>query len=374
MEMSQPARPDSSSLVSIQALRAVAALLVFWGHAINAVNLQVAGDFPQLYGPFGVDLFFVISGFVMVYSSERLSGRPSAPAKFFARRLARIVPLYWATTAVLVWFVVPYASTKAVLGSLLFTPRIPAEAPLLYVGWTLIFEMFFYTVFAVALLAKQRVVVVAGAGVFLIAFTVLFGGASGLWAHAPAASGIAYLADPIIIEFLFGMVIALVYRAGRRLPMWASVGLLAAGVVWLAATVPAVPRLYSSGIAAALIVAALSLSSMSSPKGALVRGVVFLGDISYSLYCTHLLSFSFVAWIVAGLAIGPIGHAWAYMGVMLAAGLVIAAATYLLFEKPTTELLKRLLARPRLPIDWQWWRARPSPKPVPAEAVSRARW
>jgi exopolysaccharide production protein ExoZ len=170
------------------------------------------------------------------------------------------------------------------------------------------------------------------------------------------------------------MVIALVYRAGRRLPMWASVGLLMAGVVWLAATVPAVPRLYSSGIAAALIFAALSLSSMSSPKGALVRGVVFLGDISYSLYCTHLLSFSFVAWIVAGLAIGPIGHAWAYMGVMLAAGLVIAAATYLLFEKPTTELLKRLLARPRLPIDWQWWRARPSPKPVPAEAVSRARW
>jgi exopolysaccharide production protein ExoZ len=347
---------------------------VFWGHAINAVNLQVAGDFPQLYGPFGVDLFFVISGFVMVYSSERLFGRPGAPAKFFARRLARIVPLYWATTAVLVWFVVPYASTKAVLGSLLFTPRIPAEAPLLYVGWTLIFEMFFYTVFAVALLAKRRVVVVAGAGVFLIAFTVLFGGASGLWAHAPAASGIAYLADPIIIEFLFGMVIALVYRAGRRLPMWASVGLLMAGVIWLAATVPAVPRLYSSGIAAALIFAALSLSSMSSPKGALVRGVVFLGDISYSLYCTHLLSFSFVAWIVAGLAIGPIGHAWAYMGVMLAAGLVIAAATYLLFEKPTTELLKRLLARPRLPIDWQWWRVRQSPKPVPAEAVSRARW
>jgi exopolysaccharide production protein ExoZ len=374
MGMSQPARPDSSSLVSIQALRGIAALLVFWGHAINAVHLEVAGDFPPLYGPFGVDLFFVISGFVMVYSSERLFGQPGAPTKFFARRLARIVPLYWATTAILVWFVVPYASTKAVLGSLLFTPRIPSEAPLLYVGWTLIFEMFFYTVFAVALLAKRRIAVVAGAGVFLIAFTVLFGPAPGLSPHAPAASGIAYLADSVIIEFLFGMVIALVYRAGGRLPLWATIGLLVAGVAWLAATAPAVPRLYSAGIAAALIVGAMSLSSMPSPKGnALVRGVVFLGDMSYSLYCTHLLSFSFVAWIVAQLALGPIDHAWAYMGVMLATGLVIAAGTYLLFEKPTTELLKRLLARPRPSIDWQWRRARLAPKPVPAAAVSRAR-
>ena len=101
MEISQPARSDSSSLVSIQALRAIAALLVFWGHAINAVHLKGEADFPHLYGPFGVDIFFVISGFVMVYSSERLFGQPGAPITFFARRLARIVPLYWAATTIL---------------------------------------------------------------------------------------------------------------------------------------------------------------------------------------------------------------------------------------------------------------------------------
>jgi hypothetical protein len=174
MGILQQARPDSSSLVSIQALRAIASLLVFWGHAINAVTSKVAAEFPHLYGPFGVDLFFVISGFVMVYSSERLFGQPGAPMTFFARRLARIVPLYWAATAILVWFVVPYASTKAVLGSLFFTPRIPSEAPLLFVGWTLIFEMFFYAVFAIALLAKRRFAVVAGATVVLICFSVVF--------------------------------------------------------------------------------------------------------------------------------------------------------------------------------------------------------
>ena len=93
MEISQPARSDSSSLVSIQALRAIAALLVFWGHAINAVHLKGEADFPHLYGPFGVDIFFVISGFVMVYSSERLFGQPGAPITFFAALGAPCAPL-----------------------------------------------------------------------------------------------------------------------------------------------------------------------------------------------------------------------------------------------------------------------------------------
>jgi peptidoglycan/LPS O-acetylase OafA/YrhL len=118
--------------------------------------------------------------------------------------------------------------------------------------------MFFYAVFAIALFAKQRFAVVAGASVFLVAFSVLLG----------------------------------------------------------------------------------------------PRGVVFLGDISYALYCTHLLSFSFVAWIVAKLAISPVGHAWAYFGAMLATGLVIAVGTYLMFEKPTTDFLKRLIERPRLPVNY----------------------
>src|SRR5262249_40935782 len=148
--------------------------------------------------------------------------------------LARIVPLYWAATAILVWFVVPYASTKAVLGSLFFAPQAtsavmgnPSEAPLLVVGWTLIFEMFFYVVFAIALLAKRRFMVVAGASVFLISFAVLGPPTShaSLWSP-PSSSSLAYLADPIIIEFVFGMVIALVYQAGGRLSIWATISLI----------------------------------------------------------------------------------------------------------------------------------------------------
>jgi exopolysaccharide production protein ExoZ len=351
MEISQSTRYESSPLVSIQALRAIAALLVFWGHAINAVHLKIEADFPHLYGPFGVDLFFVISGFVMVYSSERLFGQPGAPITFFVRRLARIVPLYWLATTVLVWFVVPYASTKAVLGSLFFAPHIPSEAPLLFVGWTLIFEMFFYAVFAIALLAKWRFAVVAGVTIFLISFSVLLApDSAGPSTQPPSARGIAYLADPIIIEFVFGMMIALVYRAGGRLSMCATMSLIIVGIIWLAVTSPSLPRPYSAGVAAALIVAGMALSSKPSPRySPFVRSVVFLGDISYSLYCTHLLTFGLVAWTVTNLAISPLDHAWAYMAAMLMAGLVVAAATYLTFEKPTTNFLKRMFKRPRPP-------------------------
>jgi exopolysaccharide production protein ExoZ len=353
MEISQATRYESSTLVSIQALRAIAALLVFWGHAINAVHLKIEADFPHLYGPFGVDLFFVISGFVMVYSSERLFGQPGAPITFFVRRLARIVPLYWLATAVLVWFVVPYASTKAVLGSLFFAPHIPSEAPLLFVGWTLIFEMFFYAVFAVALFAKRRFAVVAGVTIFLISFSVLLApDTAGPSTQPPPASGLAYLADPIIVEFVFGMMIALVYRAGGRLAMWATMSLIIVGIIWLVVTSPSLPRPYSAGVAAALIVAGMSLSSKPSPGySPFVRSVVFLGDISYALYCTHLLTFGLVAWTVANLAISPLDHAWAYMAAMLTAGLVVAAATYLTFEKPTTNFLKKLIKRPIRRID-----------------------
>jgi exopolysaccharide production protein ExoZ len=96
MQITRSAESNSSSLVSIQALRAIAALMVLVGHATTTLIVeQKAASLPNFaVGPFGVDLFFVISGFVMVYSSERLFGEPGASRKFFARRLARIVPLY----------------------------------------------------------------------------------------------------------------------------------------------------------------------------------------------------------------------------------------------------------------------------------------
>src|SRR5665213_384 len=103
--------PGVSSLVmkqigAIQILRAVAALMVVLSHAQNdALREAIANGyrftrFELLPWDSGVDLFFVISGFIMVYSSQRLFATPGAGGAFISRRLIRIVPLYWMITAI----------------------------------------------------------------------------------------------------------------------------------------------------------------------------------------------------------------------------------------------------------------------------------
>jgi exopolysaccharide production protein ExoZ len=351
---------ESPTLISIQALRGMAAISVAWFHLSRDFVFKFGSpDFPLIgFAQAGVDVFFVISGFVMVYSSERLFGQPNAPIEFFARRLARIVPLYWATTAILVWLVMPYASTKAVLGSFFFTPRVPPEAPLIGVGWTLVYEMFFYAVFAVALLAKRRVAVVAVVSLSLVSFTILGPALDatpvGTAAYPPPVHSFAYYADPIVLEFVYGMVIALIFRAGIRLPIGATITLLLVAGIWFVAPLPPMPRQFAFGIPAALIVAGMSLSSMPSPRLPAIAVALFLGDISYALYLTHDLSYTFVAWIAAPLAIDPLAHTWLYASVMGAMALLVASATYLLFERPTTKFLQKrisgLAARERIQL------------------------
>jgi len=348
MILSKPSL-ESPTLISIQSLRGIAALLVAWSHiSRDFVYKFGVPEFPITYfAPAGVDLFFIISGFVMVYSSERLFGQPAAPVEFFARRLARIVPLYWAVTAVLVWFVMPYASTKAVLGSLFFTPRVPPETPLLGVGWTLVYEMFFYSVFAVALLARRRVAVVAVVSLFLVSF-ILLGPASDATSTgtaAPLRYSFAFFSDSIVLEFVYGMVIALVFRAGIRLSISATITLLLLAVAWYVAPLPAMPRPFSFGVPAALVVAGMSLSSMPRPRlPVIIATMLFLGDISYALYLTHDLSYTFIEWIADRLAINPVAHTLLYASLMGALALLVASATYLLFERPTTKFLQKRIS------------------------------
>src|SRR5262245_21275262 len=156
------AGPERSrrSLLSIQILRAAAALGVVLAHIFPSAVIGTAG----------VDLFFVISGFIMVYASDRLFERRDAPRIFFLRRLARIVPLYWAVTAVLVAYpllagvdlAAVSLSPGVILGSFLFFPVPRPDGSLLpvhFLGWTLDYEMFFYVVFAgFIVLSRQRAV------------------------------------------------------------------------------------------------------------------------------------------------------------------------------------------------------------------------
>ncbi|MGB8184237.1 MAG: acyltransferase, partial [Pseudolabrys sp.] len=236
--MSQPASSEGR-LYSLQVLRAVAAVAVVFSHFqfdMARYVTQSTGLPNLMIGNAGVDLFFVISGFVIVYASEHLFAQPAGQWTFLQHRLIRIVPLYWIVT--IVYIAIAFAapvfekaySVVTILGSFFFipVPRLDGIVePIVGQGWTLNYEMLFYVVFAVAVAAPRRLAVAATA-FFLIGLVFIGRFVDGL----PTA--VAFWADPIIIEFIFGMGIALAYREGVRLPRLAAVALIVAGFALLA--------------------------------------------------------------------------------------------------------------------------------------------
>ncbi len=270
-----------NQISSLQVMRAIA--------AIGVVSLHVGGS-ALFVGNAGVDLFFVISGFVMVYSSANLFGKAASIATFAIRRILRIAPLYWLVTATLV-LLYGGETGAAILKTLFFVPYANATGawlPIGYVGWTLNYEMFFYVIFAVALVLPRRfaVAVVVGA----IAFLALIG-------HFAAPSGIVdFWTKPIILEFAFGCVLGLAYLEGLRLPRPLTAVLVMAAIVALVLGTSSseMVRPFVWGLSAAALVAAACLVKKPWLLGDLAAPLRLLGDASYALYLVHVPVLSFM--------------------------------------------------------------------------------
>lgn len=332
-------------LPSVQVLRAIAALMVLLYHVQSGIAGWFApnGPLPPFgIGASGVDLFFLISGFIMVVTSERLSAR-----EFMVRRLVRIVPLYWLSTLVFLAaaLVLPQKegqdhSIAAVAASLLFVPYARPEGlvqPLNPVGWTLNYEMLFYVAFAGALaLARRRVV---------LAVTIVLGSVVALGALLrPEATVLRFWSDPIVVEFLVGMAVGRLRQADARLPALAAVALAVAGLAaYVAAAQVPEPQgwwrlVVWGGPALLLLLAAILGPPLRAP-----RAVLLLGDASYSLYLLHLPV------LLVFKQIGPRLHlpwqapatSWIAAGAVVASSVVVAIACYVAFERPLTRWLRR---------------------------------
>jgi exopolysaccharide production protein ExoZ len=340
-------------LEGIQILRAIAALAVVVLHMQGELAHRGFDDpFPSLaIGAFGVDLFFVISGFIMVYSSERLFEQPHAGWRFFMKRIIRIVPLYWIFTSISVVIAVilaqfpghPDYSVKHILFSYLFipTPR-PGDGAMLPtcpIGWTLNFEMFFYVCFA-ASLRWNRLITIAIVGSSLAALATI-----GFLAQLPET--LAFWASSLTLEFCLGMLLALLYLAGWRLPAWVCLALVAAGLFSAMLYVPYVDswsniRGMAWGIPAAAIVAAVILTKTAATSP-IARLFGALGDASYSLYLAHTALFIFIY-----VAFSRITDPHRIPSIVYGFGLVFASvlsafATYAWMELPMLRFLKRAL-------------------------------
>ncbi|MCC5973623.1 MAG: acyltransferase [Rubellimicrobium sp.] len=266
-------------------LRALAAVMVLVGHVL-AESAHYAGwpaGFDRLPWTRGVDVFFVISGFIVTLSAARFHGRPGA---FLARRILRVVPLYWLFTTLMVAVVVvlPQGAKDTgfepgqIVASYLFLPWAREDgriAPVLSLGWTLNYEIFFYALFALALAMRRPL---AGAALGIGALV-----AAGL-AFGPTGAAALFWTSPLMLEFLFGMALARLWQAGIVRPdlRLACLAMLLglAGLVLLHGS--GLPRVLAAGIPATVIVAGGTLLCPSRPMP-----FQLLGDASYALYLSH---------------------------------------------------------------------------------------
>lgn len=302
--------------VGIQWMRALAALLVVVDHGLYTLIDKAGADpassaLAAYLGGTGVKIFFVISGFVMIVSSTRAFGTGAA-ALFIRRRLTRIAPLYWLTTAVYaikLWLAGEPATWPNLLRSLFFVPYLNAGGelqPVYGLGWTLNYETFFYLVFAVGLVGSLRATWLVTAAV--LGSLVLFG----LGMHAvPAGLGgqaVYFWSRPIMLFFVAGMALPFaaqwLQRAGHaprldfRTAALATLALVGAAVA-IGLRVDSFPMLLVL-VAGAVLVA--SMATVSASDRWFAPLATALGDASYSIYLTH------------SFAIGPLGRLYGKLG------------------------------------------------------------
>ena len=326
----------------VQALRFVAAFMVVVTHSWFYASERLDGvHWFWGDGAKGVDLFFVISGFVMYVSGSRLAEVPGGALLFMQRRLIRIVPLYWLfTTLKLITMLATAGLVRhakfdaiAVLCSYFFLPSYNVDGliePLLGVGWTLNYEMLFYVIFAIALAFHRNLVVNVLAVLALLA-------AGSLGRPFSAAAAQFYL-NPIVLEFGFGILIALLVRRGTRAPFGLAVGLLIVGLCLLVTPFgDSLPKVAQGGIPAAIVVyAAVSLEQEFGRR--IPWPILFFGAASYSLYLSHPL--------IAPLAPTLLNKIGLYSPIVsvvcsVAVALVVSSLVYKGIEQPLLAALNR---------------------------------
>ncbi len=343
---------------NIQALRAVAALIVVWAHVRELFpDITIIKTLPS--GLAGVDLFFVISGFIMVVSTQ---SRAISPLEFIANRWGRLAPIYYIVT-IIVFLLAAIApaimkssrpDADSLLYSFLFIPHLKSAGriyPLYYLGWTLNYEMFFYATLAVGMSIFRTWRYVATAA-FICALAALGFFMDGVIDHSVVLYSFT---RSIMIDFVLGIAIALsipaLTRIGRsRLIAGVS---LATGLLALALAgyfvpqfendfvAPAGDTILRYGIPAAVIVASAVGLELN---GAFVKSrlVLLIGDASYSLYLTHFFVIAVAIMISKRLALGVPARVCIAVAAY-ATSIAVAIFVYRQVEQPLNRLVRARL-------------------------------
>jgi exopolysaccharide production protein ExoZ len=319
---------------NIHGLRAFAAFFVVLFH----VNLSVIqngfskSNLSDLFsiGNSGVDVFFLISGFVMVISTWE---KEISILGFFGRRLVRIFPLYFTLTlaffliAVIAPFLIPNINVNwsYFLSSVTFTTAIFGyKAPILGQGWSLEYEMLFYLFFSVSLLFKsifKKLILVSS----LVLFGVVFG------------------ISTLFFEFVLGMLAAYIYKR-HRFTNLQGLFLSLIGIALIFSNslnlFPEMDRTLVFGIPSFILILGLSATQQSSSE--ILKK---LGDSSYSLYLSQFFVIPFI-FRFDSIIQNLVSNSTIVIIFVSLVTLLFGHFIYLLVEKPLTKITKRYLLTP----------------------------
>lgn len=342
-------------LNAIEAMRGVAACMVMIGHILDdATQFGFSGVAVPAAWPIwnaGVDLFFVISGFIMVWTFGDRFGSRGAVWDFVVRRLSRIAPLYWLITVLTAVLVVvwpglfdraQFAWSHLIL-SILFVPHLSPRGellPIVGVGWTLNYEMMFYMIFAIGLLFRT--------GIGLVVISVAMVGAYvavrilGSDNH-PLGQ---FVANSVLLDFLVGVGLGQVVR---QFGLKRTVLLVTAAAALLAALILpgsfGTMRFVKAGLPA-LAILSVALALYPTPTGRLGRWALLLGAASYALYLAHTLVINVIKAAMKDVALAfdlvPVLAFGLYAGLALVLSIVAALLLQKYVEVPMLRTCRRL--------------------------------
>lgn len=353
-----PHSTPGDQLAGVQVLRGIAALAVVLHHTLEeATPLFAPAHYPHALarvGACGVDLFFVISGFIMLHTNWSRIGQPLAGQDFLWRRALRIYPFYWLCLAV-----VAVAHAFGLFKALVFSPGSVAASLVLYpsgsrlvmpVAWTLVFEVYFYVVFALWIRVPSARGLLLGVPLTMAAL-----GVAALL--LPDSATRSFLTNPIMLEFLFGVGLAWLYRKGRRpssplVYSLVALALFSLASLWNPWSAPEITgglsehvRFFAWGVPAALMT--WGWLAPLRAQGRLWRWLGLLGNASYALYLTHTFVMTSLARALKSERVAHSLPPWLAVVAAVCVSLLLAWLAHNCVEEPLNQRLRELYSRYR---------------------------
>ena len=361
-------RRQSATIDWLQALRGLAAVCVVITHAGWTLSQPEHKEIAWHYlahGALGVDLFFVISGFIMFLTTRNSDGSRRYAADFAIKRFARVWPLFFVVS--MVYLVIEWSHAHAfpiayfhdIASQLVFRPVSPKPSEFFHlpvdVAWTLCFEAYFYVVMAISLLSRRWRwwIVAALLAPGLVLHPVVTQDWDFSFYHQPAVEGPHYLnlmVSPMVWEFVLGLAAGWIYTSDWSKPPRQIAIAMLLGACTLFVTIPElhIPTMYgptfeNGGLIVFAIFMMIALASKTIDLP-LARWIVWLGTISYSIYLTHKLGFMIAAHLTEVLDIPDANRLdWLRFALYLGCGVTMGAVFHYAVEAPLSSQVRKLL-------------------------------